>query len=203
MRISKEPEERKAELIEVAQRLFLEKGYDRTAVSDIVKAVNLAQGTFYYHFKSKDDILEAVLTKNVEVIDRMLREVLARRDIDAPGKLNEMITVIFAAIGTHKGLVDHVHREGNSVMHTKFINLTRQVLVPLFNEAVVEGIGQGLFSVPYPQEAAELILAAVAYQFDHPTIWDEPDSRRRMSETLNLFLARLLGTAEGTFSIEL
>jgi AcrR family transcriptional regulator len=203
MRISKEPEERRKDLIDAAEALFLEKGYDNTAVSDIVRAVGVAQGTFYYHFKSKDDILESVLTKNVEEIVRVLRDVLSRRDVDAAGKLNEMIGLIFAAIGQHKGLVDHVHREGNSVMHTKFINLTREVLVPLFGEVVADGVEAGIFTVPHPTEAAEIILAAVAYQFDHPTIWGDAGGRARMSETLRLFLARLLGTGEGAFSVGL
>jgi len=203
MRISKEPEERKKDLIDAAEALFLEKGYDNTAVSDIVKEVGVAQGTFYYHFKSKDDVLESVLTKNVEEIVRVLRDVLSRRDIDASGRLNEMIGLIFAAIGQHKGLVDHVHREGNSVMHTKFINLTREILVPLFSEVVADGVKAGIFTVPHPTEAAEIILAAVAYQFDHPTIWSDAGGRARMGETLRLFLARLLGTGEGAFSVGL
>ena len=75
MRISKDPEARKDELIEAAERLFLEKGYDNTAVGDIVRAVGVAQGTFYYHFKSKEDILGAIIVKSLEAVGRAISDI--------------------------------------------------------------------------------------------------------------------------------
>ena len=48
IRITKNPEERRKELIDIAERLFIKKGYEQTAVSDIVKKAKVAQGTFYY-----------------------------------------------------------------------------------------------------------------------------------------------------------
>ena len=44
MRISKEPEERKQEIVETAMKLFCEKGYEKTSISDIAKEMNVAQG---------------------------------------------------------------------------------------------------------------------------------------------------------------
>ncbi len=62
-RISKSPDERRSELVAAAQQLFYTKGYERTSVSDIVKAVGVAQGTFYYYFGSKQAILGALVTE--------------------------------------------------------------------------------------------------------------------------------------------
>jgi len=61
MRVTKGPEVRQKELIAAAEELFREKGCEETSVSDIVRKVGVAQGTFYYYFESKDDILDAVL----------------------------------------------------------------------------------------------------------------------------------------------
>lgn len=52
-RITKSPDERRNELIDAAEMLFIENGYDQTSVSDIVKKVNVAQGTFYYYFNPR------------------------------------------------------------------------------------------------------------------------------------------------------
>jgi AcrR family transcriptional regulator len=60
-RIVKDPEERRKELIDTAEKLFLTNGYDQTAVSDIVREVNLSQGAFYYYFESKEDVQVAIL----------------------------------------------------------------------------------------------------------------------------------------------
>lgn len=48
-------------IVETADRLFYERGYDHTSFADIAAAVELSRGNFYHHFKSKDDILEAVI----------------------------------------------------------------------------------------------------------------------------------------------
>ncbi|MDO8459169.1 MAG: TetR/AcrR family transcriptional regulator [Burkholderiaceae bacterium] len=48
-------------IVETADRLFYERGYDHTSFADIAEAVELSRGNFYHHFKTKDDILEAVI----------------------------------------------------------------------------------------------------------------------------------------------
>jgi AcrR family transcriptional regulator len=67
-RIVKEPEERRKELIDTAERLFIAQGYDQTSVSDIVKEVNVSQGAFYYYFDSKEDVLVAVMEKQIALM---------------------------------------------------------------------------------------------------------------------------------------
>ena len=54
MRISKEPEARKQEILETAMKLFAEKGYEKTSISDIAKEIGVAQGLCYRYFPSKD-----------------------------------------------------------------------------------------------------------------------------------------------------
>ena len=54
---SKEAEERKKEILDIAEELFTTKGYDNTSTTDILERVGIARGTLYYHFKSKEEIL--------------------------------------------------------------------------------------------------------------------------------------------------
>jgi AcrR family transcriptional regulator len=68
-RVTKVPEERKQELIDTAERLFLEKGYEQTTVADIVREIEVAQGTFYYYFSSKEEILEAIIEKDITALE--------------------------------------------------------------------------------------------------------------------------------------
>ncbi|UCF09236.1 MAG: helix-turn-helix transcriptional regulator, partial [Thermoplasmata archaeon] len=63
MRVVKEPEERREELMDVAEKLIIKKGFEKTTVSDIVKKAKVAQGTFYYYFESKDDVLNAIINR--------------------------------------------------------------------------------------------------------------------------------------------
>ena len=54
MQITKDPQERKQEILETAMRLFQEKGYEKTSISDIAKAIGVAQGLCYRYFPSKE-----------------------------------------------------------------------------------------------------------------------------------------------------
>ena len=57
MRDVKEPEIRRAEIMDAAMQLFIEQGYTNTTTQDIVDKVNISRGLLYYHFKNKEDIL--------------------------------------------------------------------------------------------------------------------------------------------------
>lgn len=57
---------RRSELIRAAGRLFLEKGYDATTIRDIADAVGMRSGSPFYHFKSKQDMLKAVMVEGLQ-----------------------------------------------------------------------------------------------------------------------------------------
>lgn len=61
MRVVKKPEERRAEMVTAAARLFAQQGFVRTSVAEIVSAVDVAKGLFYYYFTTKDDMVKAVV----------------------------------------------------------------------------------------------------------------------------------------------
>lgn len=57
--------ETRQQIVDVADRLFYERGYAPTSFADIAKDVGLSRGNFYYHFKSKDEILQAVIDQRM------------------------------------------------------------------------------------------------------------------------------------------
>lgn len=61
MRVVKKPEERRSEMVTAAARLFAQQGFVRTSVAEIVSAVDVAKGLFYYYFTTKDDMVKAVV----------------------------------------------------------------------------------------------------------------------------------------------
>ena len=64
-RIVKAPDERRSELVDIAQKLFYTQGYAQTSIKDIVQAAGVAQGTFYYYFDAKKSVLEAIIDKSI------------------------------------------------------------------------------------------------------------------------------------------
>ncbi|MDP1680686.1 MAG: TetR/AcrR family transcriptional regulator [Burkholderiales bacterium] len=62
------------EIVEAANRLFYHRGYNQTSFTDIAEAAGIPRGNFYYYFRSKDDILGAVIDARIERIRAMLAE---------------------------------------------------------------------------------------------------------------------------------
>ncbi|MDY7100005.1 MAG: helix-turn-helix domain-containing protein [Actinomycetota bacterium] len=69
----------RARIVDAADRLFYEQGFENTSFADIAETVNISRGNFYYHFKSKDEILAAV----IEARRDERREMLARWEAEA------------------------------------------------------------------------------------------------------------------------
>jgi AcrR family transcriptional regulator len=195
-RISKPPEERKQELIDAAQRLFLTKGYERTAVSDIVREVNIAQGTFYYHFRSKNDILEEVARKSIASLVEKISEIAERGGDDALDKLNELLDEIAGYANSNRELAVFSHLENNLIIHNKLTRIAVAGLVPLLTRIIQQGKSEGIFTASHPTETAEFIFLAMTEIFHDPGIMCDPDHAERARTTVEQCVARILGVEE-------
>ena len=76
MRTIKAPEERKAEIIAASRELFEKYGVENTKVSQIVKKVGVAQGLFYYYFRSKDEVIAAVIEDVLSEIEEVIEGII-------------------------------------------------------------------------------------------------------------------------------
>ena len=85
---NKHPEETVNRILEAATRLFIEKGYEHTSIQDIISNLGgLSKGAIYHHFKSKEDILEAVTDKMTEESNKILEKIRDREDLTGKEKM--------------------------------------------------------------------------------------------------------------------
>jgi AcrR family transcriptional regulator len=83
------------QIVEAADRLFYSQGYEHTSFADIASAVKISRGNFYYHFKTKDEILEAVITLRLANTRKML-ELWESEGGDAAGRIRCFINILIA-----------------------------------------------------------------------------------------------------------
>ena len=83
----------RGQIVAAADALFHAQGFERTSFADIAAAVGISRGNFYYHFKSKDEILEAVIGSRREATGRML-ECWQVEGGDAPARLRSFIRML-------------------------------------------------------------------------------------------------------------
>ena len=92
MRIVKKPEERKAEMVAAASKLFAQQGFVRTSVAEIVTAVDVAKGLFYYYFTTKDDMVKAVVEGYCAYLGTLASEI-AESEGSAREKLSRLMAL--------------------------------------------------------------------------------------------------------------
>lgn len=83
----------RSEIVECARQLFYKHGYEGTSFSDIVDTSGLARGNIYHYFKTKDEILTAVIARHHEEY-RMLLASWAKKHVDARARLIAFVNMI-------------------------------------------------------------------------------------------------------------
>jgi AcrR family transcriptional regulator len=201
MRVTKDPVVRKGELIEAAELLFRESGYRQTSVSDIVKKVGVAQGTFYYYFQSKDDILDAVVDHYIDSYRRALEWLLAQ-DTDPCRKIEIVANTALALHKFDPHLADFLHAEENLATHQRYIMKSVSEVIPLITAIVEQGKTAGIFDVRYPRESVEMMVYAFMYLEDAVALACDDERYRQMIAAAEDILTRVLGVERGRLHLD-
>lgn len=88
---NKHPEQTVQKILDVSLKLFGEKGYEKTTIQDIVDALGMSKGAIYHHFKSKDDIIEALGNQSYSSIDGLRAYVSSFSDMNGLEKLRMIL----------------------------------------------------------------------------------------------------------------
>lgn len=170
---NKHPEETVNLILDVAFRLFLEKGYEHTSIQDIIDQLGgLSKGAIYHHFKSKEEILMAVTDRMTAESNQMLAAIRDRTDLTGKEKLE---TIFKASINrpvqndifTAAPNFSSNPRLLCSLLHETIHDAAPNYILPILEQ----GVADGSIQTDYPAELAELILLA-ANVWMNPMIFD-------------------------------
>ncbi len=185
---------KRAQILDAAERLFFEKGYDRTSVQDILDALGMSKGGFYHYFDSKESVLRSVSERRAETrFEKLSSELYGVRRSPVErlnlllgmANLFEAEDVRFAAL-----MLRLCYVEGDASMrdHQRRILLDR--LAPYVADVIDEGVRDGSFHARHPMEVGRLLLL-LALDTDEEACRmlaaepDNPDAAIGMLELLN------------------
>ncbi len=174
---NKYPEETVNLILETAAKLFVEKGYEHTSIQDIINNLGgLSKGAIYHHFKSKEDILDAVTTKLSEQSDKMLLKIRDCPGLTGKEKLKRLLTESINR-SVHDEIFSAAPNIGASpALVFKVIRDTIDYTSPVYVLPIIEqGISDGSIETEYPKELAELILLVGNIWLDPMIFDDDPD----------------------------
>jgi len=200
MRISKKPDERKNEILDAAEMLFGTKGYSKTTINDILNEVGIAKGTFYYYFQSKEEVMDAIVSRYIEAGVEAAKAVVTAPGLTAHEKLLGILMAQKPDTDRKEQMIDQLHQINNAEMHQKSLVETILQLTPILTEVIEQGIEEGVFQTAYPRETIEFLLVSSQFLFDEGIFEWEPHERLQKAAAFTSIMEKTLGAEEGSFS---
>lgn len=197
MKTIKEGKVRKREILVAARELFVKKGYEQTSVNDILKIVDIAKGTFYYYFTSKQEVLAEIIIDIVEEGARKAQKILKDKSIPL---VNRIMMAIMAQTPEFEGsdeIKEELHKVDNSKLERLYLKEMLKRMTSVLEEPVLEGIDQGIFHMEYPTECIESILLLGHMMFDCDIFEWEMQAYPKKIQAFLCNAERMLGTKEG------
>ena len=156
---NKYPEETIRRILDTAERLFVEKGYERASLQDILDETGLSKGAVYHHFASKEDIFYAVCSR----IGQRNGEILGKvRDDPSLNGLEKLKTIFKVSLQPERQakmfcmmpyLIDNP-----KFLVTELRSIFTEV-VPYFVEPIIrQGMADGSIRTEHPKELAEAMM---------------------------------------------
>lgn len=158
-------EKRRQQILDTAEALFYQRGYENTAVQDVLDAVGLSKGGFYHHFQSKEQLLDEICDAKARTASIHASQAALETVGDAAARLN----AIFDRNGLWRqdnvaflGLLINVSGTGrNMMMRERLKEKMTQRLLPLLQQIVREGCDTHLFYTQYPVRICGILLGII------------------------------------------
>lgn len=186
-------------ILDVAEKMFIEQGFDQTSIAQILDATQIAKGTLYYYFTSKEEIMDAIIERWIDRSFEQVRIWVEQKQLP----ILERLMGALASLNMQKDgqeLLDHLHAPQNALLHEKtnqiLLSKVPEILYPLFQE----GFQTGEMQTTYPYETIEMMLTYSLQIFNSSfQTLDQAEKNHKIQAFIYL-LEKIFQTKEGYFS---
>lgn len=186
-------------ILDVAEKMFIEQGFDQTSIAQILDATQISKGTLYYYFTSKEEIMDAIIERWIERSFEQVRIWVEQKQLP----ILERLMGALASLNMQKDgqeLLDHLHAPQNALLHEKtnqiLLSKVPEILYPLFQE----GFQTGEMQTTYPYETIEMMLTYSLQIFNSSfQTLDQAEKNHKIQAFIYL-LEKIFQTKEGYFS---
>lgn len=200
MRITKKADERKDEILDVAENLFITKGYAHTTIKAIIQEIGIAKGTFYYYFSSKEGVMDAVVIRFVDKAVKDATRIVTDTRLTAPEKLFHIIMGQMPQTPEKDHMIEELHQVDNAEIHQKSLVESITQLTPVFTQVIEQGIEEGYFHTSYPKETIEFLLVSSQFLFDEGIFnWSEEELQKKALAFTSI-MENVLHAKKGSFT---
>lgn len=149
-------------ILTAAERLIYTKGYERMTIQDLLDELQISKGAFFHYFESKAAVLEAIIRRMQEAAEQPLRAIVDDPDLPAIDKLNRFFTSLDQSRTRYEAFIAELLRvwlsDDNAIVREKVHQAMTERRAPMLNRIVGQGIQEGTFATPNPDQAGEVIM---------------------------------------------
>lgn len=157
------PSERRAQILDAAQKLFFARGWDEVTIADVLIEAGISKGGFYHHFAAKEDLLDGVVERFTTEALASAQAARAATSGDALKRFNAFLAESSrwkAEQGPQmKFVMDVMLRSGNDALFSRITASANAAAMPVLLEMIAQGVDEGAFDVPDLDLVGETIMA--------------------------------------------
>lgn len=199
-RVTKLAEERRKEILDTAKELFLENGFENVSVNEIIKEVGVAKGTFYHHFVSKQEVLNAIVEDMTDQIISYASSVAEDKKLNALEKMEKLFLTSNPHNEEASKLAEEINKPQNRELNEKTNVLIIYKISPIVAKIIDQGIEEGVFKVKHVLETSQFLITASQFLFDEGLFkWSDKEWKVRR-EVMQEMLEKGFGAKKGVFS---
>ncbi len=203
VRVVKKPAVRQAEILEVARQLFQAKGYEATSVDEIVRTADIAKGTFYYYFKSKEDVLNLLAHRLVADVVTLTQRIADDPNMGAIDKFCAILNKQSQILQTEQGVIEDMHRPQNRALHERNNREIILMFGPVLASVIEQGNREGVFHVEDALSTIQFILAGSLFLFGEGIFQWTAEEEAARTQAMLILIERAVGAAENSFALAL
>lgn len=170
---NKYPEKTEQLIISVATKLFLEKGYENTSLNDIISNLGgLTKGAIYSHFKSKEEIYQAVIYQLSATSDDEIEAVIKAPQFTGRQKIELVLKKsLESAISNHSAAVKIDYSKNPKMLYSLLEEIKNEV-APMFVLPIInQGIQDGSIQTDFPEQLAQILVLIINFWIN-PLVFD-------------------------------
>jgi AcrR family transcriptional regulator len=189
MRITKDADTRRSEILQSALQLFREEGFEKVTVESIAKKSGIAKGSFYNYFKSKEDVYEAVVSSVASQTLELTKEILDGAGSPKERLLRYVDWTFDLAAKQEKNLSRVLSQDANKAQQKIYLAALDEgisQMMPMFTRLFEEGMASGDFSLPNASYTAAFLLGA--FRNVHANFYKNQETDMEISKTYLLEL---------------
>ena len=208
---------RRRDILNAAQRLVYTKGYEHMTIQDILDDLGISKGAFYHYFDSKGSVLEALVERMaVDEVVPILTAIVRDPQLTGLEKLHRYFESAARWKITRKAFMLELVRvwiaDENAIVRQKLTTVSIQWITPLLTEIIRQGIREGSFTTPYPDQISRVvyyILLGLSDTLIELLVSSEEDrDELRIKQTVDTYIRaltdameRVLGTRPGALHL--